>query len=181
MFWHFCSFYWRSHRDVNETGLTRAHHKILQVLIINNNDVEQNIKIKRFGKLSRIFGTQNGHQKSINTLKCHLRKDSEKRMELITFGNGRAGLQWIHAISATFGSNGREYDTLGCPFCKMKLTLPVKSYTFGTSLPKWFRTTVCNSDIDIYSQREEEIKMKSHRNLFLPADIRNKYGKKYSQ
>lgn len=57
-------------------------------------------------------------------------------MRLITFGNGRAGLQWMHAISATFGSNGREYDTLEWPFCSMKLTLRVKSYTFGTSLPK---------------------------------------------
>lgn len=56
--------------------------------------------------------------------------------ELITFGNGRAGLQWMHAISATFGSNGREYDTLECPFCSIKLTLRVKSYTLGTSPPK---------------------------------------------
>lgn len=75
-------------------------------------------------------GNRNKRQKREEIICVHLKKG------IITFGNGRAGLQWMQAISATFGRNGREYDTLEWPFCSMKLTLRVKSYTFGTSLPK---------------------------------------------
>lgn len=63
-----------------------------------------------------------------------------------TLGSGLAARQWMQATSATFGNNGRAYDTLACPFCRIKLTLLAKSYTCGT-FPKWCCTTDCNIDI----------------------------------
>lgn len=57
-----------------------------------------------------------------------------------TFGSGAAGLQWMQAISATFGKNGRECVTIACPFCKIKLTFFDISYTGGIS-PTCFLST----------------------------------------
>lgn len=60
---------------------------------------------------------------------------------VLTSGRGLARLQWIHAISATFGKYGLGYVKEAWAFCRIKLTFFEISYKGGTSSPKWWRTT----------------------------------------